>query len=88
MYDKELVLEILDQIKKASNTILDRFKPIKTIAHYTDSSEGMEKLDAVCMLLIAIGESIKKLDRITNSSLLSKYDQQSSGFDKFSRSCN
>ena len=35
----------------------------------------MEKLDAVCMLLIAIGESLKKLDEITNGTLLPKYPQ-------------
>jgi uncharacterized protein with HEPN domain len=33
----------------------------------------MEKLDAICMQLIAIGESLKKVDTITGGSLLSKY---------------
>ncbi len=35
----------------------------------------MEKLDAVCMLLIAVGESLKKLDKITNGSLFPNYPQ-------------
>ena len=75
MYDKELTLEVLKQLNKATETLLGRFKQIKSAFDYTDSPEGMEKLDAVCMLLIAIGESIKKLDKITNGTLLPKYPQ-------------
>jgi uncharacterized protein with HEPN domain len=33
----------------------------------------MEKLDAICMQLIAIGESLKHLDKITHKSLLPNY---------------
>jgi len=75
MYDKELVLEVLGQIRRASQTILDRFKSIKTVSNFTDSPAGREKLDSICMLLIAIGESLKKLDKITQGSLLRKYSQ-------------
>jgi uncharacterized protein with HEPN domain len=35
----------------------------------------MEKLDAVCMQLIAIGESLKNLDKVTNQTLLPTYPQ-------------
>lgn len=35
----------------------------------------MEKLDSICMLLIAIGESLKNLDKITDQSLLPLYPQ-------------
>ena len=34
---------------------------------------GLEKLDAICMQLIAIGESLKNFDKITNQSLLPQY---------------
>jgi uncharacterized protein with HEPN domain len=34
-----------------------------------------EKLDSICMLLIAIGESLKNIDKITNKELLKKYPQ-------------
>ena len=75
MYDKELVLEVLGQIRTASQTILDRFESIKTVSDFTDSPAGRVKLDSICMLLIAIGESLKKLDKITDASLLPKYPQ-------------
>ncbi len=75
MYDKELALEVLLQIRRASQTILDRFEPIRTVSDFTDSPSGMEKLDSICMLLLAIGESLKNLDKITEGSLLLKYPQ-------------
>ncbi len=64
MFDKELVIEILSQILNSSNTISVRFDPIKNVEDFTNSPEGMEKLDAICMQLIAIGESLKKLTRL------------------------
>ena len=73
MYDRELVLEILGQIYQATQTILKRFEPVKTLIDFTDSPAGMEKLDSICMLLIAIGEALKNLDKTTNKSLLPQY---------------
>lgn len=35
----------------------------------------MEKLDAICMQLIAIGESLKNLDKVTGKELLCNYPQ-------------
>jgi len=42
---------------------------------FIDSPEGMEKLDAICMQLIAIGESLKNIDKITNRELLKNYPE-------------
>ena len=75
MYDRELVLEILGRIHQASQTILQRFDPIKKVSNFTDSPAGTEKLDSICMLLIAIGEALKNLDKTTNKSLLPYYPQ-------------
>ncbi len=75
MYDKELILEVLEQIQTASQTILDRFKSVKTVSDFTGSPAGREKLDSICMLLIVIGETLKKLDKITDESLLPNYPQ-------------
>ena len=73
MYDKELALEILSQILKSTQTILKRFDPIKSPDDFTASDSNLEKLDAICMQLIAIGESLKNLDKVTNNSLLPQY---------------
>ncbi|MDD2388760.1 MAG: hypothetical protein PHP23_03390 [Desulfobacterales bacterium] len=73
MYDKELALEIMRQIHQAAQTILQKFEPVKKVSDFTGSPAGMEKLDSICMLLIAIGEALKNLDKTTNKTLLSRY---------------
>jgi uncharacterized protein with HEPN domain len=75
MHDEELILEILNQIYDSTQKILQRFEPIKSVNDFTDTEAGMEKLDAICMQLIAIGEALKNLDKITADSLLPKYPQ-------------
>ena len=75
MYDKALAIEILQQILQALRTILQRFEPVKSSDDFTSSPAGMEKLDSICMLLIAIGENLKNLDKVTGGSLLRLYSQ-------------
>ena len=75
MYDFDLALHILDQLHKSAQTILERSEPIHSVSDFTDSSGGMEKLDSICMQLIALGENLKNLDKITNGQLLGKYPQ-------------
>jgi len=36
---------------------------------------GVEKMDAICMMLIVIGESLKNLDKITEGKLLPQYPE-------------
>jgi uncharacterized protein with HEPN domain len=75
MYDKELAREILAQIHQATQTVLKRFDPIKSADDFTSSDSGMEKLDAICMQLITIGEGLKNLDKITGNTLLAQYPE-------------
>ena len=75
MYDRELALEIITQIYESTQTILKRFEPVKSVEDFTGSDGGMEKLDSICMQLIAIGEGLKNLDKVTNNALLPKYPQ-------------
>jgi uncharacterized protein with HEPN domain len=46
---------------------------IRSVDDFTSSEAGLEKLDAICMQLIAVGESLKNLDRMTENNLLPKY---------------
>ena len=75
MYDKELAIEILTQIYQATQKVLRRFELINSADDFTDSEAGMEKLDAICMQLIAIGESLKNLDKVTDHKLLTCYPE-------------
>jgi uncharacterized protein with HEPN domain len=39
------------------------------------SDEGIDRLDAICMMLITIGESLKYLDKISDGKLLKHYPE-------------
>ncbi len=75
MFDVELAKEILLRTYQATQTILKRFNPIKSSDEFLDSEYGLEKLDSICMQLIAIGESVKNLDKITDKLYLKKYPE-------------
>jgi len=65
MHDKELFMEVLRQIEEAAAKIAARFQAIHKVSDFTDSPAGVDKMDAICMMLIVIGESLKNLDKIT-----------------------
>jgi len=73
MHDIELVLEILRQIEDAGQKVVQRFEVINSLNDFTYTAAGMEKMDAICMMLIVIGESLKNLDKVTGKNLLSQY---------------
>jgi uncharacterized protein with HEPN domain len=75
MSDTALVKEILTQILTATQRIDRRFSAIRDSNDFLDSNDGLDKLDAICMMLIAIGESVKNLDKITQGQLLQKYHE-------------
>ena len=68
-----LVYDTLKNIDSAISKLLERSKGIHSVDDYLTSPGGMEKLDAACMVLIALGESVKTLDKLTDKSLLSTY---------------
>lgn len=74
-YDKHLVQELLRQIHDAAETILQRIESVRSARDLTDSPSAREKLDRICMLLIAIGEGLKNLDKVTRNALLLSYPQ-------------
>ena len=75
MSDNELIREVLLQIERASDKIFSRFQDIQSPSDFCDSEEGTTKMDGICMMLIVIGESLKKLDKITDGKLLIKYPE-------------
>lgn len=70
---RDIALDILEDILSAIEKLEERTKDINTIDDFLSSSSGMVLLDATCMLLIAIGESLKNLDKTTNGLLLPTY---------------
>jgi len=75
MYDKELVHDILEQMIEAILIVQERCTFAKCQNDFMDTKEGQEKLDSICMKLIAIGESLKNIDKITDKKLLASYPE-------------
>ena len=69
----EVLLETLKQISISAKRILKRFEQVDSVDYFLDSEDGLEKMDALCMQLIAIGESLKNVDKLTEKKLLVKY---------------
>lgn len=63
-------LSVFRQIEAAIDQLIEWNRHVKTVDDYYLSSDGMQKLAASCMLIEAIGESIRQIDKITDGKLL------------------
>lgn len=75
MYDRSLVRSILLQIAEALQTIDNRARRYRSPEEFTSTAAGMETLDSICMLFIAVGEALKNIDKITSGELLDRYPE-------------
>lgn len=70
-----MVLDSLQNIRSALQMIQERTKSIKCSDDFVTSPSGTLRLDAVCMNLIALGEAVKGLDKMTKGEFLPNYPQ-------------
>ena len=75
MHDEELLYYSLKRIASTIERIIDNSKAIDDSQYYLLSPTGMERLESTCMLLLAIGESIKGIDKMTRKQLLPNYPE-------------
>ncbi len=68
-----LVWHTLNKLENAIITLQERTSTINYVNDFLSTPVGMEKLDAACMVIIAIGESVKNLDKLTDGKLLPTY---------------
>lgn len=73
MFDKEIALDSLQKIKAMLDLIVERTSVVETPNDFLCSPEGMLRLDAICMNLIALGETVKGLDKQTGGGLLKNF---------------
>ena len=74
MYDVK-VLHLLDKVIESLEVIQQRTENIHCTNDFLDAATGTLLLDGVCMKLIATGESIKNLDKLTAGNVLIYYPQ-------------
>ena len=72
-FDREIVLDGLKKIKAMLDLIIERASVVETRNDFLCSQGGMMRLDAICMNLIALGETVKGIDKQTNGELLKNY---------------
>ena len=75
MRDDELLYYSLKRIASTIERIINNSKEIDNSEYYLLSSAGMERLESTCMLILAIGESVKGIDKMTNKQLLVNYPE-------------
>jgi len=73
MYDKELVIELLSKMIEATQKVLYRSKDINSVDDFLKNDKSLMLLDSLCMQFIAIGEAVKKIDKLTDKKLLKNY---------------
>lgn len=75
MPDHQLVTEVISQILTAITRIERRAANIHAASDFLATETGIDMLDSIAMMLIAIGESCKNLDKITGGALLARYPE-------------
>ena len=81
MYNKSLVIELLGEIDEAIRRIERRFSGITAADDFLRNDNGLDRLDAIGMMLIAgrppgVGrENVRRLDKVTGGTLLARYPE-------------
>ena len=75
MYDKELLQDMLYSVIEAVEKVQKRCACVKSSDDFLKDENSQILLDSVCMQLIAIGQGVKDIDKLTNKSLFVKYPQ-------------
>jgi uncharacterized protein with HEPN domain len=73
--DPKIVYAILENILTAIERIERRFQRIDTPDDFVSDDDGIDRLDGITMMLIAIGEQLKQLDAIVGIDLQTRYPE-------------
>ena len=74
-FDREIVSDMFQQIAETLERVRRLFSTVIQPDDFCNSDEGWDKLDAISMRLLAVGEMLKNIDRKTNKLLFAKYDR-------------
>lgn len=75
MYDSSLLLERLQTVLMALERIPRRCADISQPSDFSADEAGLDRMDAICMILIAVGEEFKNIDKQTGGNLFARYPQ-------------
>jgi uncharacterized protein with HEPN domain len=75
MCDRSLLFELLLELEEAIRRIERRFTQIQKADDFIAEDDGLDRLDGISMMLIAISENIRRLDRLMGESLANRYPE-------------
>ena len=75
MCKSQIIESLLKKIFQTVERILANSETITSPSFYLLTPSVMERLESTCMLLIAIGEGVKGVDKLTDKKLLSFYPE-------------
>ena len=75
MFDKELVHSLMVQVREWLIKIQKRSQGFKTAKDFIISEKSEETFDSICMLFIAAGENLKRVDQMTDGQLFEKHPE-------------
>ena len=73
MYDTSLIIEMLRQIERALTIVENEMENIHSLDDFLTTPTGVLILDGICMNLLAVGETVKNIDKHTHKTLLINY---------------
>ena len=75
MFDRELVHSLMVQVREWLVKIEKRAREFTTAEDFGASDKSEETFDSICMLFMAIGENLKRVDQMTDGHLFEKYPE-------------
>lgn len=73
MYDRSLLLELLLEVEEAIRRVERRFTDITRPDDFMASDDGLDRLDAIGMMLIAISENVRRIHKIVGNEWFDRY---------------
>ncbi|MDR1223291.1 MAG: DUF86 domain-containing protein [Tannerella sp.] len=73
MYDKRLINELFQNIEESLLLIVRQTESLSSISDLLATPTGILILDGICMNLLAVGETVKSINKYTGKELLTQY---------------
>ncbi|MCX5928890.1 MAG: DUF86 domain-containing protein [Synechococcus sp. LacPavin_0920_WC12_MAG_50_7] len=74
--EKQFSQDLLEQILNLVESVINRMAEVGSADDLVLTEQGKLLLDAVCMQYLALGETIKQLDKHTQGELLTRHPSQ------------
>ncbi len=75
MYDRSFLFELLLEIEEAIRRIERRFTVIQKADDFIANDEGLDRLDSISMMLIAISENVRRIEGMMGDVLDNRYPE-------------